>query len=156
MSVVRTTKPWRTWIRWLLILSVFLLLGIAATVALLVFQGRATARDFEQAITWAKINCPAPGTYPDLSLPAELRHLSADGHANGIVLPDGRIVLLLKTSLGWHHNWKGVIYSSHPLKPGEIGVDAYSRQRITIPGVEEHHVTKKVSERFYKVAFDLG
>ena len=75
---------------------------------------------------------------------------------DAVVLPGGRIILLFKTSLGWHHNWSGVIYSSSPLQQSDVGQDAYGRPMIQVNGLEEHFIERKVNDRHYEVAFDLG
>jgi hypothetical protein len=82
---------------------------------------------------------------------------------DAVVLKDGTVILLLKTSLGWHHNWSGIIYSSSPLTPSEINDDSYGRPQVWISGkpdgpnlLEDHFIETKLNDCLYFVAFDLG
>ena len=64
---------------------------------------RAIGRDCEPVISWVRSSHLVPGIHQNLTLPAEFRRQSADGRVDAVVLEDGRVILLLKTSLGWHH-----------------------------------------------------
>ena len=56
--------------------------------------------DCEQAISSVKTSHPDPGVYRQLALPAQFHRLAARGTVDAVVLPDGRIVLLLKETTG--------------------------------------------------------
>jgi len=113
-------------------------------------------RDRVKLAAWVGMSYPVPGVHSDLVLPAQFRSLSADGNVDAIVMPDGRVVLLLKTSFSWHQNWSGFIFATGPILPAEVGTDAYSRPQVTIHGLSDHFVAKKVDDRHFAVAFDLG
>jgi hypothetical protein len=113
-------------------------------------------RDCVNLAAWVRTSYPLPAAHSDLVLPAPFRSLSGDGNVDAIVMPDGRVVLLLKTSLSWHHNWSGFIFATGPILPAEVGTDAYSRPQVTIHGLSDHFVGKQVDDRHFAVAFDLG
>ena len=101
--------------------------------------------------------------HADLALPAKFQWLSANGKVDAVVLTDGKFILLLKTFLGWHHNWSGIIYSSAPVKPSWIDKDYYGRPRIWISDtpegpnlLEDHFIETNVNDYLYFVTFDLG
>jgi hypothetical protein len=119
-------------------------------------ERRALDRDCGRLAAWVKASFPAPGSHSRLALPAQFRALAADGAADATVMPDGRVVLLLKTSLGWHGNWSGVVFFTGPIRPAEVGRDAYGRPQVMVPGLSYHFVKKGVDDRHFVVAFDLG
>ncbi len=142
---------------------VLLMLLVGGAVVLNALRERVLGRDCERVITWVRSSHSAPGTHSDLALPSQFQGFSADGKVDAVVLADGRVVLLLKTWVGWKDNWSGIIYSSSPLKPSEISKDYYGRPRIWIsdtpqgPSIlEDHFIEAKVNDRLYFVAFDLG
>jgi len=112
-------------------------------------------RDCEQAISWMRTNHPAPGVYHQLALPEQLSRLADCGTVDAVVLPDGRIVLLLDETVGEHEYRRGVIWSNSPLKPSEIAQGPYGRDRIRIKGLQDLYVTVKIDDRHYRVLLDL-
>ena len=116
----------------------------------------APATDCERVATWVKTTHPKSGTYPGLDLPSSFRSLATDGKVDAVVLSDGRIILLFKTSIGWKGNWSGFIYASSPLKSSEMGKDYYGRPKLMIVGLQDHFVEQKVDDQNFKVSFDLN
>ena len=114
--------------------------------------------DCDKVVAWVRATHSSAGKFPGLKLPPALRRVSDpnEGTVDAIVLPDGRIYVLIRSSLSWHHNWSGFIHGSAPLLPSEIGKDAYGRPVILIDGLREHFVHEKVNDRHYDVRFDLG
>jgi hypothetical protein len=147
---------------------------IAGTVLLMILVGSpfvlnavrewVICRDCERVISWVRSNHPAPGRYPDLHLPEEFRWLSINGGVDAVVLKDGRVILLLKTSIGWKENWRGVIYTSSPFEPCEMQNGSYGgRSEIYISDtpqgnnlLESHFIETKMNDRLYFAAFDLN
>ena len=119
------------------------------------WQAWSVSRDCEQAISWVKTSHPDPGVYRQLALPAQFHRLAARGTVDAVVLPDGRIVLLLKETTGEHERRTGMIWSNSPLKPSEIGSDSRGRDRIRIDGIQDHYIGEKIDDRHYRVIFDL-
>jgi hypothetical protein len=132
---------------------------IAALISSVVIQ-RIQARNFDRQCAdlavWVKANYPTPATHAGLKLPAQFQALAADSAVDAIVLPDGRVVVLLKTSFWGHDCSSGIVYSSGPIQPSEIGPDGYGRQQITFPGISSCYIEQKVDDRHFIVRFDLG
>ena len=151
-----TSKAKRAWVRWGLV--AFTLVSVLAATGFVFHwaKERAFSRECEQTILWVGANYGKAGVYPRVALPSNLKSLSEDGTVDAVVLPDGRIVLLFKETLEWHHNWSGFVFTSAPLKPGEIGRDSYGRPTIQVNGLDEHFVEERVNDRLYRVRFDLG
>jgi hypothetical protein len=112
------------------------------------------SRDCEQAISWVRTSYPAPGVYRQLALPPQLHRLSARGTVDAVVLPDGRIVLLLKETVDEHEWRRGIIWSSSPPKSSEIDRTPHGRDRIRINGLQDVYVTVKIDDRHYHVLLD--
>ena len=131
-----------------------LLVGSAAVLKPL--RERAIGRDCEQLMSWVRSSHLAPGAH-QLALPAQFQRLSViDGKVHAIVLKDGRIVLLLKTSLNSQHGYyQGIVYCSGPL----TDMIDEERQAIYIlepkmPPVEELlqcGIVKKVNDHLFFV-----
>ncbi len=113
-------------------------------------------RDLEIVAAWVRKTHPLPGVYYGVALPTSQHSLTADSATDAVVLPDGRVVLLLRATIGWHGNWWGIIYASGPLNPNEIGTDAYGRPTITIKGIPYNYIEKTVDLQHFNAAFDLG
>ena len=132
----------------------------ASAVALNALREWAIDRDCEQVIAWVRSSHPAPGSYPGLPMPAEFRWLSIHGAVDAVVLKDGRVVLLLKTLLFGHDNdsWKGIVYSSSPLKPGELYKDDRGVWILIRDTPQDNYpfgvIETKVNDRLYFVEFD--
>ena len=139
---------------------VLLMLLPASAVALNALREWAIDRDCEQVIAWVRSSHPAPGSYPGLPMPAEFRWLSIHGAVDAVVLKDGRVVLLLKTLLFGHDNdsWKGIVYSSSPLKPGELYKDDRGVWILIRDTPQDNYpfgvIETKVNDRLYFVEFD--
>jgi hypothetical protein len=135
-------------------------IGVAVVVvAALLAIGRWAAqrkfeRDCEKLALWVKSIHPNPGSYRDLDLPASMRSLSADNTVDAVVLPDGRVVLMLKASIGYKGNWSGVIYASGSVTSGEIGTDPDGLSHIN--GLPWHFIEKQVDARHFIVTSNLG
>lgn len=119
---------------------------------------RADARD-EQVLSWvASQSLPAGKSYA-LQLPANLRDASADASVHVARLSDGRTCILLKKSIGYKENFKGVVRCSAPLRAAEvIPASAQSRSYIALPGqgvFEELYVEKQRDPQRFDVFFDL-
>ncbi|HZL38044.1 MAG TPA: hypothetical protein VFC78_22200 [Tepidisphaeraceae bacterium] len=142
-------------LRWVLVgmLGFFFTIAIGVTYGIL--HKRSIERKCDLLATWVKTTHPA-GAYPSIALPAGFADMSEDHTVNAVVLPDGRVVLLLRTSLGWHHNWSGTVYCTTPLQSADFGQDANGRPTINIKGLDDHYITEKASNHLYHVAFDLG
>src|SRR5438045_1938363 len=82
---------------------VAVLLGVLVAGAMLAADKKFD-RKCEAVAVWVKNNHPTPGAYPDLALPASSKSLTADHVVDAVMLPDGRVVLVLKTSVQWRHN----------------------------------------------------
>ncbi len=72
------------------------------------------------------------------------------------MLPDGRIVLLVKKMIGWKGNWSGKIYCTGAVKPNEIGRDAYGRPMLLFKGLSDHFIIKQIDSQHFEASFDLG
>ena len=99
------------------------------------------------------LNLPVGG-HPNVSVPGLKLFYSEE--LDVAVLPDGRTVLLIKTSIGWKGNYDGYVYASAPLTTAEFASDYYGREEILIPGLGSIVVRKKYSATFFKVFFDLN
>jgi hypothetical protein len=106
--------------------------------------------------SWVKATYPAPGAHPAILLPPQFRTLASDHLVDAIALGDGRVLLLLRTSLSWHHNWTGMIYSTGAIRPSEISPDASGRPQVMYPDLPEHFVSKQIDDTHFAAAFDLG
>jgi hypothetical protein len=113
-------------------------------------------RDCRQVAEWVRKTYPLAGSHLALRLPAAQRLLTGDETADAVTMPDGRVIVLLKTSLGWHGNWTGAVYSTGPIVPGEIGVDAYGRPQLRMQGLPYHFISRQIDPQHFEVAFDLG
>lgn len=114
-------------------------------------------RDCQEVAAWVKSNHPTLGKYLKLPLPASQYALSADHMVAAVEFPDGRIILVLKTFAGGHATSYWFVYASAPIKPSEIGTDAYGRPEIQIDGLPPaHFVEKQLDWQHFVVAFDLG
>ena len=137
---------------------VFLMLLAASAVVFNALCERVVDRNCEGVIAWVRSNHPAPGGYPGLPMPAEFRWLSVDGEVDAVVLEDGRVILLLKTLLYGHDNtsWKGIVYSSSPLKPDElskIGDQGQWIRKGDAPQGAYYYIETKVNDHLYFVGF---
>src|SRR5258708_6313563 len=72
-------------------------------------------RECDAVVAWVGTGHVLPGTYPALALPPNLSHVADFGRVHAVVLPDGRVYVVIPTKLGWHHNWEGVLRGSAPL-----------------------------------------
>lgn len=154
------------WLRWVLSIAALLTLLIVAVSFLRQWEQQAFERKCGQIISWVKANHSTPGNFLDLNLPPALNSLSADGQVHAVVLPDGRVVILLKTSIGWKQNFTGIVYTSAPLQPTEIRNYYYDGEPEiwinaspnTCPGngLPEHCIKKKFNDHCYEVEFNLG
>lgn len=135
-------------------------LGLLATLVFIVAAWRRIERsslDCRCAMlaAWVKATYPGPGACPDVPLPPSFTPLAADGSVDAVVLADGRVVLVLKTAPGWHHNWSGFIFASGPIQPNEIGTDPYGRPEVTIPGLPMHFIERPLDDRHILIRSDL-
>jgi hypothetical protein len=144
----------RSRVRWLAkktgigLILLFAMVGISNWASLKMYD-----HDCAQIVTSVKINHPAAGFYPNLVLPTSQRPFAEE--VDALVLPDGRIILVVKTLIVWHGNWRGTIYASGPITAGEIGTDAYGRPIIKIDGLPVHYIMKQVSPQHFDAAADL-
>ena len=98
-------------------------------------------------------------TVIEVRLPPELAHLAANGTVAGLRLPDGRVCVLLKTSLGWKDNFEGVFCADGPLLPTEIVGAGTARAYISIGDgymFQELYIRRQFSDRCFAVYFDLN
>jgi hypothetical protein len=105
---------------------------------------------------WLQTQQLAPGGHDGVKLPAEFRSSAANGTVDVFVSPNGRITFLLKTSIGWKHNYTGLIYSTAPFDAADIAEDYYGRDIIGIEFFGEPAIERKVNDQIYEVFFDLG
>jgi hypothetical protein len=138
------------------LLVVGLLAAFATALTLRHLREKAFLADCDRLVTWVTANYPAAGTYPDIDLPAALSSLSETAKCDAVVLPDGRVIVLIQRSIGFKHNWSGVICTSAPLKPSEIGQDYYGRPLVEIDGLRDHVIFQQLDDTHYEVGFDLG
>jgi len=101
---------------------------------------------------WLITNHPTPGAYSGLALPANRKRLADTGTVDAVVLPDGRVVLVLKREDLWE-GWTGMIYCSGPIKPGEIAADAYGLH-VIISGIPQHVVRKQLDSQHFIAGWD--
>jgi hypothetical protein len=141
---------------WAILLLIPLVDAVGVGVGLLLpaIQAARFASDCEQAISWVRTSHPVPGVYPHIALPDQLHRLADRGTVDAVVLADGRIVLLLKETVGEHERRTGTVWSSAPLKPSEVGQSPYGRGQIQIKGIQNHHITEKIDDRHYRVVLD--
>ncbi len=151
-------KAPRRWLRWSVAGLCLCAAAVGGFYSLHALYQRRLLRDCDQVVAWVRATHPLAGKYPGLKLPPALRGLSDphDGTVDAVVLPDGRVFVLIRNSIGIHHNWWGFIHASAPLLPSEIGKDAYGRPQILIDGLDENFVDEKVNDRHYNAGFDLG
>jgi hypothetical protein len=155
--------PKRTGGRRIIAGVVLLMLLVGSAVVLNSLREWAIGHDCERLIAWVRSSHLAPGAH-DLALPAGFRWLSvADGRVDVTVLEDGRVILLLKTSDYYHDCWRGIVYCSSPLKPGEFTDDgSYPSIQIRDTPKDDYHllldvfVDAKVNDRLYFVVYNLG
>jgi hypothetical protein len=152
--------PRRSWLRrnWAILFFVVLIggdmLSMLSSQWLSAWQAALFARDCQRAISWVKTSHPTPGVHPKLALPDQFHRLQDRGEWDAVVLSDGRIALLLKETAGERDQRQGLILTSAPLKPAEIGRDSQGRQQIKIVGLPRHHIADKIDDRQYRVFLD--
>jgi hypothetical protein len=140
-------------------LLAFTALPIAALVVAVVVQhvqARAFDRGCADLAAWVRMTYPSPATHAQLPLPGRFRSLASDHYTDAIVLPDGRVLLLLPTSFWGHDCSSGIVYLSGPVRPGEIGTDNYGRPQFTFPSLLECYIEKQIDTQHFIVAYDLG
>lgn len=109
--------------RWAIGLIACVFLYGAALVLGRRMQAARLERDCHAVVEWVKSEHAISGAYPKLALPLAMAHLAADGLVNGVVLPDGRVVLEFRTDIGWIGTWNGFVYCSGPMNANEVGLD---------------------------------
>jgi|SRR5882672_1635873 len=114
--------------------------------------------DRRELIEEIERNIKVIGSYPGYTLPRKLSYFSSNSKANVVLTPDMRVIVLVKSSVGWKENFEGWVLSSKPLLPGEVTRDAYGRAIIIVPSLDSSDpvIRKKISELIYEVFFDLG
>jgi hypothetical protein len=115
-----------------------------------------TRPDLPGVAAWLQTQNLAPGEHDAIELPAQFRLTSANGTVDVVVSPTGRIAFLLKTSIGWKHNYEGYVYSTEPLQPQEFFLGYGDREAIELSKGEQPFVERKIDDHTYEVFFDLG
>ena len=137
------------------------LLAVAAVAALVSHwlsdesEGRVFEDDLIRTLAMLKTSHPKPGIYSDLRLPAA-RGASIGREATLIVTPGGRAILLVKTSIGWKANYRGVVYSDAPLRPADFGTDGFGRRAVMVPGLGTPALSRVRSRQWVEVYDDVG
>jgi len=131
------------------------------TALVLVFIGKQHLRNLETTCErigrWAKEQPLAPGSYPQIGLPAAISP-PPGSQVNVVKTSQGDIVVLLKTDIGWKENYDGVLFSTRPLSPADVSKDYYGREQVEIPGIDSSRpvIKERITPQFFRVYFDLG
>jgi len=112
-------------------------------------------RECGKLADWIRSSHPSPGRSFTLTLPGARSNMAEDHRVHGATTTDGKVVFILKTSLGFHHNWDGYLYSSGPIAPNEIGPDGWGRTQVRIPGLPYHYIAKQRDSRHFVVGSDV-
>lgn len=124
-----------------------------------IFQRR-PAMNTEPVLEWVAKQDVPPGKAHELPLPPELAHQSCEGKVHAAHLGDGRLCVLLKTSIGWKGNFEGVFSCDAPLHPDEITRHADDQPPfICLAGYgifQELYLHSPRLERTMRVYFDLN
>jgi hypothetical protein len=86
-------------------------------------QARRFERDCNAIIAWVRSGHSATGVYKGLKLPPNLSSLAWDGLADAKILGDGNVLVAFQTEMPWISARQGVLFSSAPLRPSEVGLD---------------------------------
>jgi hypothetical protein len=99
----------------------------------------------------------SPGLHEDLALTFPHAHRAYGGKIDALIATDGRITILLKTHVGWKHNYKGYVYSTRPLLGGvEFYLDYYGRTCVVFSQRDHPVVAREIDDQTCEVFFDLG
>jgi hypothetical protein len=112
-------------------------------------------RQLELAVKKLKQRGYKPGLYHDVLLPPSLRSLTEMGKVDVFRTKDGRTIVLFKTFLRAKGNYRGVLYSDAPFKPGDEGVDPFGRTAIMLDGFPAT-IETRVNPRYFVVFNDYG
>ncbi len=125
---------------------------------LVVLDGTPPESDFQAALQDLTKLGLGSGTHTAVDLPPSLGHLSQDGKVNAVVTPNGRLIVLFKTHIGWKENYEGFVYSDAPLRANELGTDSYGRSIIQIVGLDKDYpvIQKQLRTHWFEVYFDLN
>lgn len=111
------------------------------------------------ALELAVMHPPPVGVSTQIELPDYLAERAGRASIDVIQLVDSRIVILLKTWVGWKGNYRGILCLSDAVRSEEIKVLANGRRYIALPGPppwEELYVQNKLSDEIWDVFFDLN
>jgi hypothetical protein len=121
---------------------------------------RRPAMNTEPVLDWVAKQDVPPGKARELPLPPELADRSCEGKVHVARLGDGRLCVLLKTSIGWKDNFEGVFSCDGPLRPDEIARHADGQPPfICLAGYgifQELYLRSARLERTMPVYFDLN
>ena len=147
--------------KWIVGTGAAITLVFIGALALIYFR-RPTQADFARVLLEVQaLNLPVGG-HPNVSVqalnsfPSSILNSFPTARMDVAVRPDGRTVLLIKTSIGWKGNYDGYVYASAPLTAAEVTSDYYGRDEILIPELEGIVVRKKYYASFFEVFFDLN
>jgi hypothetical protein len=115
-----------------------------------------TRPDVTGIAAWLQTQRLAPGGHDGVELPAQFRSSAANGTVDVFVSPNGRIIFLLKTSIGWKHNYEGFIHSTAPFSAADFAEGYNGRDIIGIEFFGQPAIERKVDDQTYEVFFDLG
>ena len=109
-----------------------------------------------QIAQWADRSL-APGAYASVTPPPDIR-LPTGSHVNVVKRASGDVLVLLKNDIGWKENYDGVLYSTLPLRSGDIVPGAYGREELVVPNLDDWQplIRERVTRQFLRVDFDLN
>ncbi len=127
------------------------------------YRKRVSLDECKKVINWVKEqNIPAD-TACKLQLPPHLAGIAKENVVRAMHTRDGRYCILLKTYIGYKHNFEGIFYSDSPLPESEIALSCYGKNCIYIQGKDswqydfyELYVRNELADGRWEVYYNLN